>query len=72
VDPASGLTEHEFDHVLLGRFDGLPHPAPDEIEDWKWVDPDALLRDVTEVPQHYTPWFCAALQRVLPTAAWKR
>ena len=26
TDPASGLTEHEFDHVFFGRFDGEPHP----------------------------------------------
>jgi isopentenyl-diphosphate delta-isomerase len=65
ADPGSGLTEHEFDHVLLGRFDGLPHPAAGEIDDWKWAVADELLRDVTAFPQHYTPWFCLTLGRVL-------
>jgi isopentenyl-diphosphate delta-isomerase len=64
-DPASGLTEHEFDHVLIGRFDGKPAPDPDEIESWEWIDPSRLLRDVQEHPERYTPWFRIVLERVL-------
>jgi isopentenyl-diphosphate delta-isomerase len=55
-DPASGLTEHEFDHVLLGRFDGDPSPDPREVDEWK-------------CPHLYTPWFRIALPRVLQCAA---
>jgi isopentenyl-diphosphate delta-isomerase len=64
-DPVSGLTEHEFDHVLHGQFDGLLRPASEEIEDWKWIACDALLHEVSTSPHHYTPWFRLALQRVL-------
>jgi isopentenyl-diphosphate delta-isomerase len=64
-DPASGLTEHEFDHVFVGRFDGLPAPNPEEIEAWEWVDRSHLLRDVSEHPDRYTPWFRIVLERVL-------
>ena len=32
----NGLYEHEFDHVLVGRFNESPTPNPDEVEDWKW------------------------------------
>jgi isopentenyl-diphosphate delta-isomerase len=64
-DPASGLTEHEFDHVLVGRFDGRPAPNPDEIEAWEWIDRSKLLRDVRERPQRFTPWFRIVLERVL-------
>ncbi len=63
-DPTSGLTEHEFDHVFVGRFDGEPRPNPDEIGDWKWVRPDELLADVRARPQAYTPWFGLAVERV--------
>ena len=64
-DPVSGLTEHEFDHVLVGRFDGVPTPDPDEVGDWKWVDPPLLAADVAARPANYTPWFKLVLDRVL-------
>jgi len=64
-DPASGLTEHEFDHVFVGRFDGTPAPNPEEIGGWEWVDRSRLLRDVSEHPERFTPWFRIVLERVL-------
>ena len=64
-DPATGLTEHEFDHVLVGRFDGDPRPNPDEIGDWRWVEPRELLEDVERSPERYTPWFKLVLHKVL-------
>jgi isopentenyldiphosphate isomerase len=33
----NGLTEHEFDHVMIGYFNGNPIINPDEVEDWKWM-----------------------------------
>ena len=33
----NGLTEHEFDHVLIGNFNGTPILNKDEVEDWKWM-----------------------------------
>ena len=68
-DPASGLTEHELDHVLVGRFDGTPSPNADEIDAWRWVDPADLARDVRAHPDHYTPWFRIVLDRVLDPLA---
>ena len=65
TDPTSGLTEHEFDHVFTGRFDGTPRPNPAEIGEWKWVRPADLLADVAARPSAYTPWFKIAVERVL-------
>jgi isopentenyl-diphosphate delta-isomerase len=65
TDEASGLTEHEFDHVFHGEFDGEPLPDPDEIEGWRWVDADALRADLVANPERYTPWFRASAERVL-------
>ncbi len=64
-DAQSGLTEHEFDHVFYGEFDGEPRPNPDEIEDWKWVDPAKLAADLQSNPHDYTPWFRIAVPRVI-------
>ena len=67
-DPTTGLTEHEFDHVLTGRFEGTPEPDSDEIGEWRWVEPGELLADVERYPERYTPWFKLVLQKVLKMA----
>ncbi|MEW5853778.1 MAG: isopentenyl-diphosphate Delta-isomerase [Myxococcota bacterium] len=64
-DAQSGLTEHEYDHVLFGRYDGEPHPNPAEADGWKWMEPEALRQDVVAHPERYTPWFRIVLERVL-------
>jgi isopentenyl-diphosphate delta-isomerase len=64
-DAGSGLTEHEFDHVFYGEFDGDPRPNPDEIEDWKWADVAELRSDLENNPHYYTPWFKIAFQGVI-------
>lgn len=64
-DPGSGLTEHEFDHVFVGRFDGEPEPNPEEVESFAWVNPEDLVRDVAAHPEQYTPWFRQVLERVV-------
>ena len=64
-DPASGLTEHEFDHVFRGTFNGEPRPNPEEIGEWKWATPAELLADVKARPGAYTPWFKEIVERVL-------
>ena len=64
-DPASGLTEHEFDHVFLGKFDGEPNLNLEETDAWRWVEREALLAELAETPETFTPWFKIALERVL-------
>ena len=64
-DPVSGLTEHELDHVLVGKFDGIPRPNPEEIREWRWVGTRELMEDVKRYPDRYTPWFKLVLGRVL-------
>ncbi len=61
----NGLFEHELDNVFIGRFDGDPHPDPDEVDDWKWVDLKELTKDIEENPDRYTYWFKEAIGRVI-------
>lgn len=61
----NGLTEKEFDHVFVGKYGGDPQPNPEEVGDWKWVEPEDLVKDVEENPGKYTPWFRIVLDRVL-------
>lgn len=63
-DAASGLTEHEFDHVFTGTFDGDFTLNPDEVDSVRWVTLDALAAEVNEAPERFTPWFQIALPKV--------
>lgn len=53
----NGLTEHEYDHVLLGKYNKDPSINELEVCDWKWVDLDALSNDLVINPKSYTVWF---------------
>ena len=53
----NGLTEHEFDHILVGNFFGEPDLNPEEANDWKWVSLEDLRRDMKKNPDIYTEWF---------------
>jgi isopentenyl-diphosphate delta-isomerase len=63
-DEAAGLTEREYDHVLLGRFDGEPRPDPAEIAAVRWMTRDELERDLAARADTYTPWFVDAYARL--------
>jgi isopentenyl-diphosphate Delta-isomerase len=60
-----GFCEHEYNHVLIGRFEENPHPNRDEVDEWKWIELTNLKRDVQENPETYTCWFRIALDRIL-------
>ena len=51
------LIEHEYDHVFIGKYDGVPHTNLDEVEDWKFVDVASLRHDLELHPDSYTEWF---------------
>ena len=53
----NGLTEHEFDHILVGNFEGQPDLNPDEVAAWKWVSLEDLEEDMKKNPDIYTEWF---------------
>jgi isopentenyl-diphosphate Delta-isomerase len=60
----NGLTEHEFDHVFMGNFEGEPEINPEEVNAWKWIDLDELKKDIHANPSDYTVWFKIAFPRV--------
>ena len=68
-----GLVEHEYDHVLAGRFHGDPTPDPHEVDGWKWESPTVIRSRLERNPNAFTAWFEQALdgllKRGLPTAA---
>lgn len=59
------LTEHEYNHVLVGNSDNAPVVNPEEAEDWKWFDTRLLSEDIKNHPDKYTYWFKISLDEVL-------
>ncbi len=53
----NGLTEHEFDHILVGNYNEEPKMNPEEAEAWKWMALDDVEKDLKLNPTAYTEWF---------------
>jgi len=53
----NGLTEHEFDYILIGRYNQAPNINPEEVNDWKWMELDDIKIDIKKNPNQYTEWF---------------
>jgi len=60
-----GLTEHEFDHVFTGTYDGEVKPNPEEADGFDWVGIENLKKDIKMNSRNYTVWFKIALPKVL-------
>jgi isopentenyl-diphosphate delta-isomerase len=53
----NGLTEHEYDHILVGNFNGIPQLNPAEVANWKWMAVNEVKKDIILNPTSYTEWF---------------
>ncbi len=53
----NGLTEHEYDYILVGKFNGEPKPNPLEVESYKWMKLEQVKEDIDKNPHLYTAWF---------------
>ncbi|MDH7913127.1 isopentenyl-diphosphate Delta-isomerase [Winogradskyella sp. SYSU M77433] len=53
----NGLTEHEYDHILIGYFNDKPNINEDEVAAWKWMSLDDVKEDIKNQPELYTAWF---------------
>ena len=51
------LREHEYDHVFIGTFDGVPEINHSEVSDWKYAALPWLKKDMELHPERYTAWF---------------
>ncbi|MCD5396157.1 MAG: isopentenyl-diphosphate Delta-isomerase [Candidatus Pacebacteria bacterium] len=59
------IKEYEKDYVVVGCYEGEVCPNPDEVEEWKWVKIDEVLRDLKENPEKYTVWFRLSFEKVV-------
>lgn len=52
-----GLIEHEFDHVFVGKFEGVVHFNTEEVHAYRWISVPELEQSFFEKPQEFTFWF---------------
>ncbi|MFL5581685.1 MAG: isopentenyl-diphosphate Delta-isomerase [Gemmatimonadaceae bacterium] len=64
-----GLSEHEVDHVFVGRCEQDPVPDPAEVSEWKWMGLEAVRDDLRRRAERYTAWFGIALEEILKRGA---
>ena len=64
ADFDNGLTEHEFDHVFVGRYDGELIPDPGEVSNTCYLGMEEIRKDMENNPAKYTEWFKIAFQQV--------
>jgi isopentenyl-diphosphate delta-isomerase len=64
IEFPNGLTENEFDHVLIGKSDDQPKPDPKEVEQWRWVGLKALRTEIRKNPEIYTYWFKILIEKL--------
>ncbi|MFZ9661068.1 MAG: isopentenyl-diphosphate Delta-isomerase [Chitinophagaceae bacterium] len=60
----NGLTEHEFDHVFVGRYHGPITPNPLEVSEYMYRSIDDIRLDLKTIPDQYTEWFKIAFEQV--------
>ena len=61
----NGLSEHEFDHVFIGKFDENPKPDKKEAESWKWITLAELRKDMKKNPEKYTYWLKVSIDKLV-------
>ena len=67
AEMATGLSEHEFDHVYLGISDNEPVPDPEEVAAYKYISADELETELRHYPEKYTEWLNICLNKLLIT-----
>lgn len=53
----NGLTEHEYDHIMIGYYNDEPNINEAEVADWKWMNLEDVKVDIVLHPEKYTAWF---------------
>ncbi|UEG50543.1 isopentenyl-diphosphate Delta-isomerase [Ferruginibacter lapsinanis] len=64
ADFDNGLTEHEFDHVFVGHYNGDILPNTDEVSDYCFMSMEKISASIQSHPHKYTEWFKIAFPKV--------
>lgn len=61
---SNGLTEHEFDHVFIGVYEGHVAINTDEVESYAYYSVDEVATMLEKDPHLFTVWFQIAFPKV--------
>jgi isopentenyl-diphosphate delta-isomerase len=50
------LTEHEFDHVFIGNFEGDIKINPEEVSNFCWMTLEQVKSEIDALPKKYSQW----------------
>jgi len=62
---ANGLTEHEFDHVFVGYYDGEVKPDQKEVKGYTYQPMKKVEALLQSQPDMFTAWFHIAFPKVM-------
>ena len=60
----NGLTEHEFDHVFAGEYEGDLNVDPEEVKDYSYKEVVAIKNMLQQEPEKFTAWFIIAFPKI--------
>lgn len=60
----NGLTEHEFDHVFTGNYNGAINPADEEVMNYAYLPINEIDYILSNTPEKFTEWFKIAYPRL--------
>lgn len=63
IEFSNGLSEHEYDHVFIGKYDGNIKPSKEEVANWRWITLENLKKEVKDNPDDFTYWFKLCFER---------
>ena len=61
----NNLTEHEFDHVLFGNYEGEMNLNVDEVSEIVYLPIQQIRQEINEQPDKFTVWFKIIFEEVI-------
>lgn len=60
----NGLTEHEFDHVFTGEYDGTVFFNEEEVAAYRYESIERIQTEMDKTPANFTTWFRIVFPRI--------
>ncbi len=61
----NGLTEHEFDHVFVGYYNGVIDPDKKEVSNYAYHSMEKIETQMQAQPELFTAWFHIAFPKLM-------
>ncbi|MFK7900358.1 MAG: isopentenyl-diphosphate Delta-isomerase [Cyclobacteriaceae bacterium] len=60
----NGLTEHEYDYVLIGLYNDVFSFNKDEVAEYEYKSLDLIKKEIQSQPNKFTSWFKIAIDTI--------